>query len=66
MVIVGESEYESGTVKLRDTVSRVEEEIPIASIVDVVKQKLNELNSASASSSEAVAAVGGAAAAVAE
>lgn len=39
-VIFGDSELEKGVVKLRDVVTRVEEEVPLPSLVDTVQEKL--------------------------
>lgn len=42
-VIFGDSELAEGIVKLRHIVTRVEEMVPLSSLVDTIKQKLKAL-----------------------
>lgn len=41
-VIFGDSELAKGIVKLRDVVTRIEEEVPLPSLADAIKQKLKQ------------------------
>lgn len=42
-VIFGDSELTEGIVKLRHIVTRVEEMVPLSSLVDTIKEKLKAL-----------------------
>ena len=39
-IIIGESEVQKGVVKIRNVVSRVEEEVPLVDLVEAVRSRL--------------------------
>lgn len=42
-VVFGDSEIQRGVVKLRDVVSRKEDDIPLANLADEIKRRLLQL-----------------------